>query len=99
MTRPSACGSSGTDPSPFNIDGAERVPLDTLLRESDVISIHVHLRSHTSGLLLRDAFAKMKDGVVIVNTSGSGLNDEAAFLDGLCSAKVSASELVEGRAR
>ena len=83
----------GADPIPLDIDGVEQVPLDTLLRESDVISLHVHLRPHTSGLLSREAFAKMKDGVIIINTSRGGLIDEAAFLDALRSGKVSAAGL------
>ena len=83
----------GSDPKPFKVSQVERVPFDTLLRESDVISVHVHLRPETRHLLSRDAFQKMKDGVIIINTSRGGLIDEQALLDGLNSGKVSAAGL------
>lgn len=88
----------GADPRPFQINGVEQVPLDTLLRESDVISLHVHLRPETRHLLSREAFAKMKHGVVIVNTSRGGLIDEEALLAGLLSGQVSAAglDIVDG---
>jgi len=83
----------GSDPKPFEVSQVERVPFDTLLRESDVISVHVHLRPETRHLLSRDAFEKMKDGVIIINTSRGGLIDEQALLDGLNSGKVAAAGL------
>jgi len=83
----------GCDPKKFSIDGVQRVDFDTLLRESDAISIHVHLRDETRGLLSREAFEKMKEGVVIINTSRGGLIDEAAFLENLESGKISAAGL------
>ena len=88
----------GADPKLFQISGVERVPFDTLIRESDVICLHVHLRPNTRHLLSRDVFGKMKDGVVIVNTSRGGLIDEEALLEGLHSGKVSAAglDLIDG---
>ncbi len=53
----------------------------------------VHLRDNTRGLLSREAFSKMKDGVVIINTSRGGLIDEQAFLKALESGKVAAAGL------
>ena len=81
----------GCDPVAFEIPGVERVDFDTLLRESDVICLHVHLREDTRNLLDREAFAKMKDGVVLVNTSRGGLIDEQAFLEALESEKVASA--------
>jgi len=81
----------GCDPLDFAIPGVERVDFDTLLRESDVICLHVHLRENTRNLLSREAFARMKDGVVIINTSRGGLIDEQAFLEALESGKVAAA--------
>jgi len=88
----------GCDPKPFNIAGVERVDFDKLLAESDVISVNVHLNDETRGLLSREAFAKMKNGVVIVNTSRGGLIDEDALLEGLMSGKVYAAglDMIEG---
>jgi len=83
----------GCDPKPFNIAGVERVDFDRFLAESDVISVNVHLNDETRGLLSREAFAKMKNGVVIVNTSRGGLIDEDALVEGLMSGKVYAAGL------
>ncbi|MBI4028124.1 MAG: hypothetical protein HY360_24280, partial [Verrucomicrobia bacterium] len=59
----------GCDPKSFHIPGVEQVDFNGLLAQSDVISIHVHLRDDTRGMISREAFARMKGGVVIVNTS------------------------------
>jgi len=88
----------GCDPVEFSIPGVRRVDLDTLLRESDVILLHVHLDERTRGMLSREAFRKMKGGVVIVNTSRGALIDEDALLEGLLSGKVYAAglDVIEG---
>ena len=83
----------GCDPKPIRIAGVEQVDFDALLAQSDVISIHVHLRDDTRGLFSRKAFAKMKRDVVIVNTSRGAIIDEAAFLAALKSGKVAAGGL------
>jgi D-3-phosphoglycerate dehydrogenase len=69
---------------------AGRVPLpvrfvefDTLLRESDVISLHVPLDERTRGLIGADELARMKPGVMIVNTARGGLIDEIALAEAL----------------
>ena len=49
--------------------GAERVDFDTLLRESDFISIHTVLTDETQGMFDREAFRKMKPTAVLVNTA------------------------------
>ena len=64
------------------------VGLDTLLQESDVISLHCPLTEQTRHLLDSAAFAKMKDGVFIINTSRGALVDTEALLDALNSGKV-----------
>lgn len=83
----------GCDPKPFNLPGVERVSLDDLLRSSDVISVHVHLTPENHHLLGAAQFARMKPGVVIINTSRGAIVDEAALLDGLRSGKVAAAGL------
>jgi D-3-phosphoglycerate dehydrogenase len=92
----------GCDTSPRRrIDGLRYVDFDTLLAESDVISIHIHLTPENRHLLGAAQFARMKDGVVIVNTSRGGIIDEAAFADALKSGKVGAAglDVIEGEWR
>lgn len=67
------------------------VNLDTLLRESDVISLHCPLFPETERIIDREAIAKMKDGVIIVNNSRGRLIDEAALAEALGSGKVYAA--------
>lgn len=62
--------------------------LDTLLRESDVVSIHCPLNDHTRGLIDGDAISKMKDGAILINTSRGAVLDEAAVVAALDSGKL-----------
>lgn len=62
---------------------AEYVPLETLLKESDVISLHCPLTAETRHLLNRKAFETMKRGVFLLNTSRGALIDSEALLDAL----------------
>ena len=67
---------------------AEYVDLDTLLRKSDVISLHCPLFPETERLINRDTISKMKDGVILINNSRVGLLDEQAVSDALNSEKL-----------
>lgn len=78
----------GCDVKRIEAPGVEQVDLDTLLRESDFISVHVHLDETTRGMIGREEFAKMKDGAVLINTSRGAIIDEAAFLEALESGKL-----------
>ncbi len=69
-------------------EGVENVDLDTLLRRSDVISLHCPLFPETEGIISRENIAKMKDGVLLVNTSRGALLDEQAVADALNSGKI-----------
>jgi glycerate dehydrogenase len=62
---------------------AEYVDLDTLLRESDVVSLHCPLFPETEKLINRHTLAKMKDGAILLNNSRGGLVDEQALADAL----------------
>ncbi len=66
-------------------EGVELVDFDTLLRESDVLSLHIHLTEENRGLIDADAFARMKTGAILINTSRGAIIDEDAFLDALLS--------------
>ncbi|OJJ49406.1 hypothetical protein ASPZODRAFT_1473698 [Penicilliopsis zonata CBS 506.65] len=68
--------------------GAQYVTFDELLATSDVISLNLPLNNHTRHIIGKPEFAKMKDGVVIVNTARGAVIDEAALVDALDSGKV-----------
>lgn len=80
----------GCDVKPFDIPGVEAVDFDTLLRESDVVSIHIHLRPENYQLFSGEAFARMKTGAILVNTSRGDILDEQALLDALESGRLAA---------
>lgn len=64
------------------------VDLDQLLVESDIITLHLPAIKETHHMIDADAFAKMKDGVCLVNTARGELIDSDALLDALNSGKV-----------
>lgn len=73
--------------------GIKFVDIDTLYAQSDVISLHIPLLPQTKHYLTKTQFDKMKDGVVILNTSRGDLIKSIDLLDALNSKKVSAAGL------
>jgi D-3-phosphoglycerate dehydrogenase len=71
--------------------GIELLPLDQLLARADFISVHLPKTPETAGLIDKDALAKTKPGVVIVNAARGGLVDEAALADAVTSGHVRAA--------
>lgn len=67
---------------------AEAVTLDTLLTQSDILSLHVPLTDDTQRILDAPTLARMKRGVVIINTARGALIDEFALRDALLSGQV-----------
>ncbi|NLO83550.1 MAG: D-2-hydroxyacid dehydrogenase [Clostridiales bacterium] len=67
------------------------VSLDELLRESDVISLHCPLFESTKGMINKETIGKMKDGVIIINTSRGPLVVEEDLAEALNSGKVYAA--------
>ena len=63
--------------------GAQRVDKDTLLSQSDAISLHLVLSERTRGIIGPDELARMKDTAILVNTSRGPLIDEEALLKNL----------------
>ncbi|MBQ5968326.1 MAG: D-2-hydroxyacid dehydrogenase [Clostridiales bacterium] len=63
---------------------------ETLWKESDVISFHCPLTPATTGLVNAEVIAKMKDGVILLNTSRGPVLDEAAVASALRSGKIAA---------
>ncbi|MGY4258400.1 D-3-phosphoglycerate dehydrogenase [Bradyrhizobium sp. USDA 4516] len=74
--------------SPKSHPGVEFVDLDTVLAISDVVSIHLLLNDETRGLITRDKIAKMKKGVVLINTARGAIVDELAMIDALNSGHI-----------
>lgn len=66
------------------------VPLDTLYRESDIISLHVPLNTKTYHMIDRYAMSQMKDGVILINTARGELIDMEALLEGIETKKIGA---------
>lgn len=69
--------------------GMKYVDLHTLLKESDVITLHVTLTSETERLIGRKEIETMKHGSVIINTSQGKVIDEKALINALKSGKIS----------
>ncbi len=68
--------------------GVEYVELDQLFARADIVSLHCPLFKETHHLINNDAIAKMKKGVMIINTSRGALIDARAAIEGLKSGKI-----------
>ncbi len=73
--------------------GAKSVDLETLLRESDIVTIHVPLTSETSQMIGKKELAIMKEGAILVNTSRGAVIDESELYKALERGKVRAAGL------
>lgn len=69
------------------------VALNTLLAESDVVTIHVPLAPETAGLIGADELARMKRSALVVNTARGGIVDEAALIAALESGEIAGAGL------
>ncbi|AUX72784.1 2-hydroxyacid dehydrogenase [Erwinia pyrifoliae] len=78
-------------PSPQAVElGAEYVDIDTLFSQSDVITLHCPLTAENYHLLNKSAFTRMKQGVMVINTSRGGLIDSQAATEALKQHKIGA---------
>ncbi len=68
--------------------GIKYVSLDKLFAEADIISLHCPLTPETMHIINKDALSKMKDGVMIINTSRGALIDTADVIEGLTHKKI-----------
>jgi len=70
---------------------AEPVDLDTLLRESDFVSLHVPLTGQTHQFFDAHMFAKMKPSAILINTARGAILDQTALYNALSSGKLAAA--------
>jgi len=73
--------------------GFRYVDLQTLLAESDVLSIHLPLTDETHHMLSTDTFAQMKPGSILINTARGGIVDTAALVEALKSGHLGGAAL------
>ncbi len=70
-----------------------RADFDTLLKTSDVISIHLPLNAATRGMIGAQQIAQMKDGVIVINTARAAIIEETPFLEALRTRKIAMAGL------
>lgn len=80
-------------PEQIQKDGFESVSLEELYKTADYITIHVPKIKETLGMINRDAFDQMKEGVMIINCSRGGIINEKDLEDALESNKVAGAAL------
>jgi D-3-phosphoglycerate dehydrogenase / 2-oxoglutarate reductase len=81
------------DIRPITAPGVTMVDFETLLSQSDVLTIHIHLNGKTHGLIGADAFARMKPNAILLNTSRGRIVNEAALLAALESGRIAGAGL------
>jgi D-3-phosphoglycerate dehydrogenase len=70
-------------PEKITVDGARAVDLDTMLRLSDIISIHLPVISATKSIVNKDWFSKMKKTAYLINTARAAVIDQKDFIEAL----------------
>ena len=80
-------------PRPELEETAKMVPLDTLLRESDILSVHLAANGDTIGFLNRERIGSMKPGAILINTARGPLVDTDALIEALESGHLSGAGL------
>ncbi|AIY89624.1 phosphoglycerate dehydrogenase [Geoglobus acetivorans] len=73
--------------------GVRVVDLDELVRNADIITVHVPKTKETENLIDEDEFEKMKDGVIVINCARGGIINEKALINALKSGKIYAAAL------
>ena len=76
--------------SPKNIKNVNQTDLETVLKESDILSLHCPLNKDSENLINKDTIARMKDGAILINTSRGAVVNEKDVADALKSGKLSA---------
>jgi phosphoglycerate dehydrogenase-like enzyme len=76
-----------------SVENVEHAELETVLRKSDVISVHLPLNTATRGMLGASQIARMKDGVILINTARAAIIEEQPFLEALRTRKIAMAGL------
>ena len=71
-----------------NINGLTQVDFETLLKESDIVTLHCPLNNQSDTIMNKEAFSKMKDNSIFINTARGGLVDEYALKEALLCGKL-----------
>lgn len=80
-------------PKEPQVEWAQQVSIDTLYQQADIISLHVPQTVDTQEMINQESIAKMKEGVILLNTARGGLLDEAAVATALNAGKIFAAGL------
>ena len=83
----------GADDGRAAAAGARHVSIDTLLRESDIVSLHLRLTAETEGFLGAERLGLMKPTAFLINTARAGLVDRAALVDALRNGRLAGAGL------
>ena len=81
------------DPYVTSQNGVKLVTLDELLAEAEYISLHLPKTKESTNMIGAEQFAKMKDGVRIINCARGGIINEDALYEALTSGKVAGAAL------
>ena len=81
------------DPYIKSLEGVKLVTLDELLNQADYISLHLPKTEESANMINAAQFAKMKNGVRMINCARGGIIDESALYDALVSGKVAGAAL------
>ena len=79
--------------SPFEYSGVESVDLETLLKKSDILSLHAPFNEQTNNIINTNTIDKMKDGAILINTARGKLIDDSALAVALKSGKIKGAGL------
>jgi D-3-phosphoglycerate dehydrogenase len=79
--------------TPKTAPGVEFLPMDTVLEQSDVLSLHLLLTDETRGMIGITELGRLKPGVILVNTARGALVDETALIEALRTGRIAHAAL------
>jgi D-3-phosphoglycerate dehydrogenase len=88
IARAFGCSVIAYSRSPKQVDGVTFTDLETLLKTSDIVSLHVPLNDKTRGLIGKEQLALMKSSAILINTARGPVVDSAALAEALREGRV-----------